>query len=258
MTDTTPTWATYKGHGKPERFVYFGINRKAPRAEGIEIVEVVPGTMRTGITADGRRISLGGSAYRFWAAPVVEQPEMTNEPEATCRRCGAPLERGSRDWVDARSGDDGGTYDVCPEAFDDEHPNRKALHVPAQPEDEAAEALIYMISMRTVRHYAETEEGGKTRCECGMVDRDPERLARRHTRSAKVAAALTPLGAEYAVSSRGGRVQVLTPAGPLAEDMAEAALVLSFGRAEYARLLDVETVAGEVLYCRTYRVAPGR
>lgn len=42
-----------------------------------------------------------------------------------CKDCGAPLE----DGVDARSGDDGGTYDVCPERYepwpaDEQHPHR--------------------------------------------------------------------------------------------------------------------------------------
>lgn len=45
---------------------------------------------------------------------------------ATCRRCGCPLEyETSAGWVDARSGDDGGTYDWCPAADTN-------LHVPGR------------------------------------------------------------------------------------------------------------------------------
>lgn len=39
----------------------------------------------------------------------------------TCKHCGTVVERiPGVGWVDARSGDDGGTYDACPERFDSE------------------------------------------------------------------------------------------------------------------------------------------
>jgi hypothetical protein len=36
---------------------------------------------------------------------------------STCKRCGAEVEYAGKatGWVDVVSGDDGGTYDVCPE-----------------------------------------------------------------------------------------------------------------------------------------------
>jgi len=50
------------------------------------------------------------------------EEERATEPAAparTCRDCGAPLESNGTTWVDARSGDDGGTYDLCPERWDE-------------------------------------------------------------------------------------------------------------------------------------------
>lgn len=50
------------------------------------------------------------------------EEEREEEPEAparTCRDCGAPLEANGSAWIDARSGDDGGTYDLCPERWDE-------------------------------------------------------------------------------------------------------------------------------------------
>lgn len=34
-----------------------------------------------------------------------------------CSACGCPLESAGDRWVDARSGDDGGTYDICPARY---------------------------------------------------------------------------------------------------------------------------------------------
>lgn len=39
----------------------------------------------------------------------------------TCRSCGEVVEWESDRWVTARSGDDGGTYDYCPESSDQKH-----------------------------------------------------------------------------------------------------------------------------------------
>lgn len=41
----------------------------------------------------------------------------------TCRFCGATIEREGGLWVDALSGDDGGTYDICTgeKSLDDRH-----------------------------------------------------------------------------------------------------------------------------------------
>jgi len=54
------------------------------------------------------------------AQPVPAEPY---PPRGVCTACGAPLELlgegRSAIWVDARSGDDGGTYDICPERYDE-------------------------------------------------------------------------------------------------------------------------------------------
>lgn len=50
---------------------------------------------------------------------------------ATCQHCGSEIEQeGTVGWVDVTSGDDGGTYDICPDS-----PTRKH-----QPVEEAAVA----------------------------------------------------------------------------------------------------------------------
>lgn len=43
-----------------------------------------------------------------------------------CRECAAPLEVEDGRWVDARSGDVGGTYDHCAAAYDGAHQAAKA------------------------------------------------------------------------------------------------------------------------------------
>lgn len=119
--------------------------------------------------------------------------------------------------------------------------------------NQQTDGQMYLISMRTVRHYAKTEDS-VTICECGMTDRDPRKLAQRHARSRKATPGLTALP-EASVSSRRERVDVTVTAGPLAEDATKAALVLAFGRDEYARLAHVASiVCGDVLYHTTYRV----
>lgn len=35
-----------------------------------------------------------------------------------CKDCEAPLESTDGMWVDARSGDEGGTFDICPARYD--------------------------------------------------------------------------------------------------------------------------------------------
>jgi hypothetical protein len=42
-----------------------------------------------------------------------------------CRKCGAEIEREGDLWVDIRSGDDGGTYDICPWGFGGNHEPRR-------------------------------------------------------------------------------------------------------------------------------------
>lgn len=37
----------------------------------------------------------------------------TTTAKRTCLRCGEEIERAGRAWVCVRSGDDGGTYDLC-------------------------------------------------------------------------------------------------------------------------------------------------
>lgn len=53
------------------------------------------------------------------STPSDALPVTSATPTRTCRDCGAPLERNGNTWVDARSGDDGGTYDLCPERWDE-------------------------------------------------------------------------------------------------------------------------------------------
>jgi len=66
----------------------------------------------------------------------------------TCRDCGAPLEPARTQWVDARSGDDGGTYDICPARFDARWPDDAHGHrpepLPAHPtlEDDTDRAAL--------------------------------------------------------------------------------------------------------------------
>jgi hypothetical protein len=57
----------------------------------------------------------------------------------TCRYCGADIESMGPDigWVDTLSGDDGGTYDICPERYDAESDTQGA-HAP---ENEPAATL---------------------------------------------------------------------------------------------------------------------
>ena len=45
---------------------------------------------------------------------------MTDEMPATaiCTACGATVEWLGEYWADVVSGDDGGTFDICPERFD--------------------------------------------------------------------------------------------------------------------------------------------
>lgn len=45
----------------------------------------------------------------------------------TCKACGATLAYETDRWVDARSGDDGGTYDICPDA-----PTFEGRHAPSR------------------------------------------------------------------------------------------------------------------------------
>lgn len=50
----------------------------------------------------------------------------------TCRHCGATIEDyGDIGWVDVVSGDDGGTYDICPERYDARTDDRNGGHQPA-------------------------------------------------------------------------------------------------------------------------------
>jgi hypothetical protein len=53
------------------------------------------------------------------AEAVDEAEAIVNGDRRVCRDCGAPLESNGDRWVDARSGDDGGTFDVCPANYDD-------------------------------------------------------------------------------------------------------------------------------------------
>jgi len=57
---------------------------------------------------------------------------MAGATKATCRDCGAELERiGGEDviWADVVSGDDGGTYDICParDELEGKHVPRREL-----------------------------------------------------------------------------------------------------------------------------------
>lgn len=49
---------------------------------------------------------------------IAKDHARANRP--TCRDCGAPLESSRDGWVDARSGDEGGTFDICPARYDAE------------------------------------------------------------------------------------------------------------------------------------------
>lgn len=61
-----------------------------------------------------------------WAA---QHPEDTTPTARTCTACGATIEPGPGVWVDTRSGDDGGTYDICPARYD-ESTNTSGTHRP--------------------------------------------------------------------------------------------------------------------------------
>lgn len=71
-----PTWATFKGHGRPERALLFrGDRRTGPWGDG------APCTLRAvqydGIYVkpieNGQERWLGGIATKFWAAPLTEE-----------------------------------------------------------------------------------------------------------------------------------------------------------------------------------------
>lgn len=47
----------------------------------------------------------------------------TDRTARTCKHCAAALDREGDLWVDALSGDEGGTYDLCPD-------NPAEVHVP--------------------------------------------------------------------------------------------------------------------------------
>jgi len=51
---------------------------------------------------------------------------------SVCTKCGAEIEDmgGTTGWVDVVSGDDGGTYDICPEG-----PGLDDIHVPTTKEN---------------------------------------------------------------------------------------------------------------------------
>jgi hypothetical protein len=59
----------------------------------------------------GRDGTPHSSTYRR----VVEAELADEALGRLCRHCGATLDKESAGWVDARSGDDGGTYDICPD-----------------------------------------------------------------------------------------------------------------------------------------------
>ncbi|WP_229398107.1 SprT-like domain-containing protein [Micromonospora okii] len=78
MTAQHSTWATVKGHGKPETLMYHGGNRKGPDANGILVrVERYHSGYFLRAVEGGRAVRDLGVASRFWAAPV----EVTDTPE---------------------------------------------------------------------------------------------------------------------------------------------------------------------------------
>lgn len=83
-TTTSATWATLKGHGKPETLIYFGASRIAS-ANGT-LVRVANGD-RQGYSLisveTGESVHGGGWAGKFWAAPaeVAEVAPVTEHAE---------------------------------------------------------------------------------------------------------------------------------------------------------------------------------
>jgi len=70
--------------------------------------------------ANARRVAWSNEAALARAkARLAAEPAEPAAPARTCRDCGAPLEPNGSAWVDARPGDDGGTYDLCPERWDE-------------------------------------------------------------------------------------------------------------------------------------------
>lgn len=87
------------------------------------------GDRRTGqIVVDGRLVNVHNAAPSAEAEAAHDMP-LTDE----CSECGADLEfEQAAGWVDAMSGDDGGTYDYCPERrFAGHLPKRHELTCPA-------------------------------------------------------------------------------------------------------------------------------
>lgn len=69
----TPTWNNWKGHGRPERFYFWGHSRKAADAQDGRLVVKVdrtnPSFLRY-VGADGKEILATGVAGKFWASPA--------------------------------------------------------------------------------------------------------------------------------------------------------------------------------------------
>ena len=70
MTQTQPTKATLKGHGNPDRLMYFG-GEKTPSAVGwVVSVEWVRGGANLVDESGTYTAGWAASATKFWAAPA--------------------------------------------------------------------------------------------------------------------------------------------------------------------------------------------
>lgn len=79
-----------------------------------------------GKTLDGDQATDGYSydnAYAAWKTHTSPATYVNAVAQRTCLHCDATLNREGRLWIDALSGDDGGTYDHCPV-------NPTKLHIP--------------------------------------------------------------------------------------------------------------------------------
>jgi len=71
----------------------------------------------------------------MWFRPgmAITSARKTAVETSTCSKCGAPIEKmDGVGWVDTRSGDDGGTYDICPASFDARNPDDSSGHTPTK------------------------------------------------------------------------------------------------------------------------------
>lgn len=59
------TRASYKGHGKPGEFMFFG-SGKAPSEKGIKVISVAANSAGVTLIGENGRITRFGTATKFW------------------------------------------------------------------------------------------------------------------------------------------------------------------------------------------------